>query len=141
MRPSSPSLLQIGFRAWEPPAPFGVINSIITGRVHWGAFRNSLPTVCALAFLYIVRCSLHATALKKNIPNVTRKKPAEQFEKPTKAKNPVSLQKILECGYGYSQLMACISGGITVVPSMAPAMSLFQVRVKVYVMRARFGSG
>jgi hypothetical protein len=36
------------------------------------AIVSGLPTVVALAFLYLLRCSLHAAALRKNIPNVTR---------------------------------------------------------------------
>jgi hypothetical protein len=83
-----------------------------------------------LAFLYIVRCSLHATALKKNIPNVTRKKPFEQSVRPLKAKKPISVQKILERGYAYSQLMASLSGGIAVVPAIGPSTTLFEVREK-----------
>jgi MFS superfamily sulfate permease-like transporter len=32
------------------------------------------------------------------------------------------LQKILECGYGYCQLMACISGGIAIAHAVAPTL-------------------
>jgi len=121
---------KVGFLEWQPPAPFGIIHSLISGRIHWGAFQTCLPTVCALAFLYVIRSSLHAAAVKKNIPNVTRKKPlvSERIE-PPKAKSPVSLQKILQCGYGYSQLMASFSGGIGVAPAVAVALTLFKVSV------------
>jgi hypothetical protein len=87
-----------------------------------------------------MRCSLHAAALKKNIPNVTKKKPVDESE-PSKPKSPVALQKILECGYGYSQLMACVSGGIAVAPAIAPALTLFKVSTcDAYAMNVRFGS-
>lgn len=41
--------------------------------MHWGAFRASLDTTLALGFLYMIRCSLHGAALKKNVPNLQRK--------------------------------------------------------------------
>jgi hypothetical protein len=40
--------------------------------VHWGAVRQSLETTVALSFLYMIRCSIHGTALKKNIPTLSR---------------------------------------------------------------------
>lgn len=120
---------KIGFGEWQPPAPFGIINSLITGRVHWAAVHACLPTMCALTFLYVIRSSLHAAAVKKNIPNVTRKKPVSDGDPPKKAKSPVSLQKILEKGYGYSQFAAAISGGIAVAPAVAVALTLFKVSI------------
>lgn len=81
----------------------------------------------ALAFLYVIRCSLHAAAVKKNIPNVTRKKPVDQHGEPPQAKSPVALKKILECGYGYSQFAASLSGGIGVAPAVAVALTLFKM--------------
>merc|ERR1712232_1085545 len=59
----------VGLTDWVPPAPFGVINALFHGYIHWGAVGDGLQTTFALAFLYIIRCSLHGTALKKNIPN------------------------------------------------------------------------
>lgn len=119
---------QIGFVEWQPPAPFGIIHSIFSGRIHLGAFKTCLPTMCALAFVYVIRSSLHAAALKKNIPNVTRKKPISERGDSPKPKAPVSLQKILREGYGYSQLMASVAGGIGVAPAVAVALTLFKVR-------------
>eukprot|EP00978_Attheya_sp_CCMP212_P022531 scaffold67303_cov47-Attheya_sp.AAC.1 len=62
----------LGFQHWAPPAPFGYLNAILTAQVNVPAIVSGLPTVIALAFLYLLRCSLHAAALRKNIPNVTR---------------------------------------------------------------------
>jgi hypothetical protein len=42
------------------------------GVVHWGAVYEGMSTVLALGFLYMIRCSVHGTALKKNIPNLSR---------------------------------------------------------------------
>ena len=69
--------------------------------------------------------------MKKNIPNVTRKKTVDDRDEPLKAKSPVSLRKILQCGYGYSQLSAALSGGIAVAPAVAVALTLFKVCVMV----------
>jgi len=43
------------------------------GKIHWGAFRSGLGNTLALAFLYMIRCSLHAAALKKNVTQLRRK--------------------------------------------------------------------
>jgi hypothetical protein len=67
-----------GFDRWAPPAPFGVLNTIAEGKIHWGAVSSSMSTVCALSFLYFLRCSLHGTALKKNVSNLAR--PAKEGE-------------------------------------------------------------
>lgn len=108
---------KIGFLEWQPPAPFGILNSLLSGRIHWDSYYACLPTVLALAFLYVIRCSLHAAAVKKNIPNLTRKKSVDKHGEPPKAKNPIALQKIFERGYAYSQFVASFAGGIGVCPA------------------------
>lgn len=62
----------MGFDRWAPPAPFGVLNSLAEGKVHWGAVSEGMPIVFALSFLYMLRCSIHGTALKKNVSNLAR---------------------------------------------------------------------
>ena len=62
----------IGFGNWLPPAPLGWVNSLIVGEIHWGAVRSGLSMTIALSFLYMIRCSLHAAALIKNIPQLSR---------------------------------------------------------------------
>ena len=126
---------------WAPPAPFGVYRDLFQGKIHFGAVKAGFPTAFALAFLYLVRCSLHAAALKKNIPNVTRK---TEFESPLAPKRTaevprppvvpsaksqvgnVSLQKILSV-YGISQIASSLTGGIAVAPAVAASMTLFKV--------------
>ena len=66
----------VGFAEWTPPAPFGVLNQLFQGHVHWQAVKEGLGTASALGFLYLIRCSVHGAALKKNIPNLARKVPA-----------------------------------------------------------------
>lgn len=68
---------QFGFAVWCPPAPFGLVNSFLQGQIHWGACKNGMQTTVALAFLYLIRCSLHGAALKKNVPNLSRIEKAE----------------------------------------------------------------
>jgi hypothetical protein len=58
--------------SWCPPAPFGLVNSWLQGKIHWGAVWNGMETTIALSFLYLIRCSLHGAALKKNVPNLSR---------------------------------------------------------------------
>lgn len=123
----------------------GVIVMFFHGDVYWPAFRAGLSTMSALAFLYLIRCSLHAAALKKNIPNVTRQRPPEppsptlsasmnqSIRRSRRARQgkhqqePLSLGKILERGYGYSQLWAALTGGIAVAPAVAASLTLFKV--------------
>ena len=64
--------MQVGFLEWSPPAPFGLLNEILHGHVHWGAFFKGLSTSIAIGFLYMIRCTVHGTALKKNVPNLVR---------------------------------------------------------------------
>jgi hypothetical protein len=69
---------KVGFTDWEPPAPAGWINSWAHGNVHWGAVHAGMSTAVALAFLYMIRCSLHGAALKKNISLMERLAPGDQ---------------------------------------------------------------
>jgi hypothetical protein len=119
------------------------------GYVHWPSFRAGISTMSALAFLYLIRCSLHAAALKKNVPHVTRKPPEaaspvisgcpsqhsiRSFRNHSSSRhakqrrNPISIGTILECGYGYSQLLTACTGGIMVAPAVAASLTLFKVR-------------
>jgi hypothetical protein len=114
---------------------------VFHGDVHWPSFRAGLSTMSALAFLYLIRCSLHAAALKKNIPNVTRHKNYDQsLASPTAPirrrapsgsakprQEPLTLGKILEKGYGYSQLLAALTGGIATAPAVASSLTFFKV--------------
>ena len=113
------------------------------GNVHWPSFRAGISTMSSLAFLYLIRCSLHTAALKKNIPNVTRKTP--ECESPTisasirkgthrqhsdiknRHHEPLSLSMMLEKGYGYSQIWAALAGGIAVAPALGASLTLFKL--------------
>jgi hypothetical protein len=57
---------------WQPPEPAGWINYLVQGKVHWGAVQAGLSSAIALASLYMIRCSLHGAALRKNIAIMTR---------------------------------------------------------------------
>ena len=80
------------YSVWATPAPFGWINGMIGGKIHWGAVAKGLETTVALSFLYMIRCSIHGTALKKNIPTLSR---VEKIKKvPMKeAIQPLSLSR------------------------------------------------
>lgn len=66
------SYVQVGFRMWLPPAPFGMMSGLAMGKVHWPSVAKGLQSACALSFLYLIRCALHSAALLKNIPNLAR---------------------------------------------------------------------
>jgi MFS superfamily sulfate permease-like transporter len=143
---------------YGPPYPFGVVTSLIpnhyTGsNIHWGAVQACLPTVAALSFLYLIRCSLHSAAVRKNTSNVTRTSGpsnhndgdeygdddggaecSKSIERATvsteknQQRTPVpTLGNILERGYGYSQLLTALVGGFPVAPSVAASVTMFQL--------------
>jgi len=60
----------VGFTRWSPPFPLGVIHSIWALNFDAQAVQNGIPTVFAMAFIYAIRCSLHAPALIKNKPKI-----------------------------------------------------------------------
>lgn len=63
---------RIGFSKWLPPAPCGMVNGLLLGKVHFPSVWKGLQPACALSCLYLVRCALHSAALLKNIPNLGR---------------------------------------------------------------------
>ena len=66
----------LGLESWTlPPAPLGRFGALWNGLVHWKAVYNGLGNMAALAFLYLLRSSIHASALKKNVGNLVRRVP------------------------------------------------------------------
>ena len=133
---------------YGPPWPFGIWPTILAGNVHLEAYMAGIKTVLALVFLYLLRCSLHAAALKKLIPKVTRKPPLSTAASQNtvtassrrfgKKKAPLTLDYLLEHGYAYSQLVAGMVGGISVAPSVGASMTLFHLGAEG--MEPQFGS-
>ncbi|GAX27165.1 hypothetical protein FisN_13Lh286 [Fistulifera solaris] len=133
----SPKELQTPPReAYGPPLPFGTMVAAWNGVIDWDAFQATLPTVVALAFLYVIRCSLHASALFKNKRLLVRRNEHSDdvpvaTARPRRNQSPrLTLGAILEQGYGYSQLVAAWIGGITVAPSVAASLTLFQLNAE-----------
>eukprot|EP00934_Nitzschia_sp_Nitz4_P003214 Nitzschia sp. Nitz4//scaffold136_size62208//36921//40785//NITZ4_006373-RA/size62208-augustus-gene-0.1-mRNA-1//1//CDS//3329535633//3204//frame0 len=60
-----------------PPTPFSNLFSVISPHTHWGAVWVGLPEMMAFSILYLLRSSIHASALKKNIGNLVRKVPRQ----------------------------------------------------------------
>eukprot|EP00533_Pseudo-nitzschia_delicatissima_P009297 CAMPEP_0116086564 /NCGR_PEP_ID=MMETSP0327-20121206/4920_1 /TAXON_ID=44447 /ORGANISM="Pseudo-nitzschia delicatissima, Strain B596" /LENGTH=1288 /DNA_ID=CAMNT_0003577619 /DNA_START=153 /DNA_END=4019 /DNA_ORIENTATION=- len=60
-----------------PPSPFGTWVAFFGKYVHWRAVSKGATHMVALAILYLLRSSIHATALKKNIHNLIRRVPVE----------------------------------------------------------------
>lgn len=75
---------KVGFSVWTTPAPFGWLNALFGGKVHWAAVSKGFETSIALSFLYLIRCSLHGAALKKNVPNLSRVEKVEEPEIPSR---------------------------------------------------------
>jgi len=76
----------VGLHSWvEPPAPFSMWYILFwnTGVVNWVAVQKGLSSMTTLAFLYLLRSSIHASALKKNISNLVRKEPRENISEVT----------------------------------------------------------
>ena len=66
-----------GWPSWTlPPMPFANLWAFASPAVSWKAVINSLGTVSSMAFLFLLRSSIHATALKKNVENLVRRIPA-----------------------------------------------------------------
>lgn len=61
------------FVTWSPPVPLGWFHSLLQGKVHFDAVLAGLDMTVALSFLYMIRCSLHGAALKRSVPNLSRK--------------------------------------------------------------------
>lgn len=145
----------LSLKEYALPAPFGLWVSVWRGDVHWEAFMAGMPMMMALVLLYLVRCSLHSAALKKNIPMVTRKPEHRNQENnesyrstntmssslrsskghtahmtENKTRGPLTLNYILEHGYGYSQLLNGLVGGIAIAPSVAASLTLFKLRAE-----------
>eukprot|EP00985_Skeletonema_marinoi_P009507 scaffold4417_cov73-Skeletonema_marinoi.AAC.1 len=45
-------------------------------KISWDAFWNGVPDVIAMGLIYLIRCSLQAAALKRNLANYLRNKEA-----------------------------------------------------------------
>lgn len=120
--------------SYGPPLPFGLFAAIWRGEVRWDAAKAGLSPILALAFLYVIRCSLHSAALKKNIGQVTRKVDGAKSSSTKdvrishkKRKEMQSLGYILERGYAHAQFVAAAVGGIAVAPSVAASLTMFQL--------------
>ena len=60
-----------------PPCPFGTWFALLGRYIHWRAVWKGSEHMIALAVLYLLRASIHAAALKKNIHNLIRRVPVE----------------------------------------------------------------
>ena len=77
-----------GLQTGLPPAPFAVIYQFSQGMVHWQAVADGMSTAIALGFLYVIRCSVHGAALKKNLPNLSRTVKRSEFPKDDVPRSP-----------------------------------------------------
>lgn len=64
-----------------PPAPFGSFAAILAGHVNWTAVMAGISNMTALAFLYLLRSSIHASAMKKNVSNLVMRIPVSAADR------------------------------------------------------------
>lgn len=139
----------LSIKNYGPPLPLGAWIATRRGQIVWEAVYAASPHVLALALLYLIRCSLHAAAVKKNLPNLlaarnaskttstndkspsprrnTSKQRANRRREQERKKEVLSLGYILEHGYGYSQLAAAVFGAVAVSPSVAASGTMVQL--------------
>lgn len=72
-----------------PPAPFDSIASLVQGYVDWYAVFSGLENMAAFALLYLLRSSIHASAMKKNVGNLVRRLPIRRSEHASASYNRV----------------------------------------------------
>ena len=75
-----PSSSSTSTSSWtlSPPLPFASLWAYFSPNVKWYAVLNSLGTIGSMAFLFLLRSSIHATALKKNVENLVRMIPIQK---------------------------------------------------------------
>ena len=102
-------------------------------KISWDAFRNGVPDVIAMGLIYLIRCSLQAAALKRNLANYLRNKEAadtavsdgqpsimadksrKEDEQPKRKPKDV-LQVLM--WFANTQFVSAIVGGFAVIPSI-----------------------
>ena len=142
------------------PLPFGVFAGIMRGNVCIPAIVKGLPVTFAMATIYLVRCSLHAPALKKHADSLlkweTEQKETIEQElngseayipirdradsedsddkndlKPYIKTQPIVMNEVF-LAYGKNLILAGLVGGSTTLPAIGASGTLFKVRDLAY---------
>mmetsp|Transcript_43146 Transcript_43146/g.52339 ORF Transcript_43146/g.52339 Transcript_43146/m.52339 type:complete len:396 (+) Transcript_43146:1105-2292(+) len=115
-----------------PPAPFGFVNSIYEGNLNVVALKAGLPFILPTAFVYTLRCSLHAAALTKNLSILAQlPKPRQDHDDETDgdkkgAVKPTELRALF-C-YGMSLFGSVVMGGVLpVLPNLAATSTMYKL--------------
>ncbi|KAL3797238.1 hypothetical protein HJC23_004530 [Cyclotella cryptica] len=120
---------------WGPPAPFGLWCPSVLKRICWPAFLNGLNNAIAMSVIYLLRCSLHAAALKKNLANIKEVIAKEQprlnnsetsnnslvFKRGQDSicnRPPMSVLHVLTW-YAYGLTSLVFTGGFAVLPALS----------------------
>jgi len=102
-------------------------------KISWDAFLNGVPDVIAMGLIYLIRCSLQAAALKRNLANYLRNKEAAdaaasdgqpsfvvdksvEEDKQPKRKPKDVLEVLMQ--FANTQFVTAITGGFAVIPSV-----------------------
>ena len=85
------------------------------GQVHWRAVSNGLKDMFVLSFLYLLRSSIHASAMKKNINNLVCKKRVKKPKIQTTITDPQMAKKHRRESSYAEAAMAAISNNVRLV--------------------------
>lgn len=102
-------------------------------KISWDAFMNGVPDVIAMGLIYLIRCSLQAAALKRNLANYLRNKEAAEAaasdgqpsfvgDKSTKEdeqpkRKPKDVLEVL-MQFANTLFVTAFTGGYAVIPSI-----------------------
>uniref|UniRef100_A0A7S3Q242 STAS domain-containing protein n=1 Tax=Chaetoceros debilis TaxID=122233 RepID=A0A7S3Q242_9STRA len=81
----------IGDLKWQPPLPFGIVKSVIDGKVHWPAVFEGLPIALSMAVIFFIRCSIHPPALRKSSKNLAAWQEEQEKLKEDKANGVIKV--------------------------------------------------
>ena len=145
---------QVGFVSWAPPAPFGILPALFCGTINFQALVSALPHALGMAAIYLLRCSLHAAALRKSTTSMIR---AKSSEPPTLPAPPSAMHKrersvsdaafeplnddksnesnvkpptgmtVILLWYGICLAIGGVIGGVGVLPGVAVGAMLFKL--------------
>jgi len=102
----------VGLQSWTlPPAPFGSLGAMIAGHVNWTAVAKGLGNMAALAFVYLLRSSIHASAMKKNVGNLVRRVPVDnKQEEDMNDYGAATTTAVANGGRAYSSAFSFVGG-------------------------------
>ena len=126
------------FEHYGPPYPFGLASLRVSEKICWPAFANGLPGVVAACIIFLMRCTLHAAALKKVVAQ--NKASAASLEPPlstsatsTSSSNVGDMNRNSEkpkdilTWYANGLFLTSLSGGFPCLPAVGLGSIFFRL--------------